>query len=121
MPERAVIVLTGAARPLALWQARYYEADDLGAVAPPFALHRRVVPALAVAAGTWAVPDARHALERRDRRGACRKPGRPLHCEEPGAMRQTVPASIRRPGPGRTPALPNRGTSSARASVNDST
>jgi len=52
MPERAVIVLTGAARPLALWQARYYEADDLAAVAPPFPLRRRTGPVLLPAAGS---------------------------------------------------------------------
>ena len=46
MPERAVIVLTGGARPLALRQARYYETPGLAAVAPPFPLKRRAAPPL---------------------------------------------------------------------------
>jgi len=51
MPEHAVIVLTGAVRPLALWQARYYETPGLAAVTPPFCLKRRAAAALATMAG----------------------------------------------------------------------
>lgn len=57
MPERSVIVLTGATRPLALRQARYFEMPGVAAVAPPFPLRRRA--ALSAAAPVDAATPAR--------------------------------------------------------------
>jgi len=46
VPEGAMIALTGASRPLALWQARYFETPGFAAVPPPFALRLRESHAL---------------------------------------------------------------------------
>jgi type IV secretory pathway TraG/TraD family ATPase VirD4 len=46
IPEGALIALTGAARPLALEQARYFEVPGLARMPPPFPLSRRKSPVL---------------------------------------------------------------------------
>ncbi|HXX38338.1 MAG TPA: type IV secretory system conjugative DNA transfer family protein [bacterium] len=61
LPERAVIVLTGAVRPLALRQARYFEMPDLTVSAPPFPLRWRVLPDLAGRSPAPASAEARRA------------------------------------------------------------
>lgn len=50
MPDGTVIALTGASRPLALRQARYYEHAAFQMSSPPFALRRREAPGVAPAA-----------------------------------------------------------------------
>lgn len=59
IPDGAVIALPGASRPLALWQARYFETPGFPGLvtSPPFPLHRRVCPDLCLSrAGTPAHP-----------------------------------------------------------------
>jgi type IV secretion system protein VirD4 len=60
IPDGAVIALAGAARPLPLWQARYYAIRGLAISPPPFPLRRRPAPPLAVAS-----PDASPAAPAR--------------------------------------------------------
>jgi|GEM_PF-945867 len=50
MPDGAVIALTGASRPLALRQARYFEHAAFQVTPPPFPLRRREAPRIAPAA-----------------------------------------------------------------------
>ena len=49
VPDGALIALAGSSRPLALLQARYFEAPGLAVVPPPFPLRRRQVPGLCMA------------------------------------------------------------------------
>jgi type IV secretion system protein VirD4 len=46
LPDRAVIAITGAARPFLLRQAQYFETPGFTATPPPFPLRRRAAPAL---------------------------------------------------------------------------
>jgi len=57
LPERSVIVLTGAAQPLALRQARYFEQARFSVVPAPFALRRRAPAGFAPVAPTHDRPD----------------------------------------------------------------
>jgi type IV secretory pathway TraG/TraD family ATPase VirD4 len=50
IPDGAVIVLAGASRPLALWQARYFAVPGFTVSPPPFPLRRRTEPPLGVSA-----------------------------------------------------------------------
>jgi type IV secretion system protein VirD4 len=56
IPDGAMIALAGAARPLLLWQARYFSLPGLVASPPPFALRRLSPPTLAVAPSNPAPP-----------------------------------------------------------------
>jgi type IV secretion system protein VirD4 len=46
LPEGAVIVLPGASKPVALWQARYFETPGFRVTPPPFPLRLRATPGL---------------------------------------------------------------------------
>lgn len=46
IPEGAVIALTGESKPLALWQARYFETPGFMMAPPPFPLRLREIPTL---------------------------------------------------------------------------
>lgn len=60
IPEGALIALTGAARPLALLQARYFEGPGYARTLPPFPLCRRASPRL-----SFPSPDPAHTSPRR--------------------------------------------------------
>jgi type IV secretion system protein VirD4 len=81
IPEGAVIALAGAARPLALWQARYYATRGFAISPPPFPLRRRAAQPLAVAP-----PDVSPSPPRTPPRPAGGVAGRPASRGElPGA------------------------------------
>ncbi len=62
IPDGAMIALAGAARPLPLWQARYYALPGLAVPPPPFALRRLASPTLAVAPSNPAPPSSPREL-----------------------------------------------------------
>ena len=62
IPDGAVIALPGASRPLALWQARYFETPGFPGLVtpPPFPLHRRARPDLCLSRAHPPVRPGRH-------------------------------------------------------------
>ena len=58
IPDGAMIALAGAARPLPLWQARYFALPGLTVPPPPFALRRLSSPALSVAPSNHLPPSS---------------------------------------------------------------
>jgi type IV secretion system protein VirD4 len=71
IPDGAMIALAGAARPLPLWQARYFALRGLTVTPPPLALRRRSSPPLAVALSNLTSPASPRGTPPRPGGGVC--------------------------------------------------